>query len=74
MTDERTCPHDTTEPVDVRSRETGAVETVARICTACLSQLPAAWGCTACEWVEAPRRLCDSAPTLVLARPCQEHA
>lgn len=74
MIDERSCPHDTTEPVDVRSLATGAVETVARICTTCLAQLPAAWGCTACEWTEQPRRLSDPSPTLILARPCQEHA
>lgn len=74
MTDEQVCPHDTTQPVDVRNHTTGAVETVARICTACLTQLPAAWGCTACEWGEAPRRLCELIPDQILARPCQEHA
>ena len=44
-----------------------------RICTACLDQLPAAWGCTDCEWAEE-RRLCDPVPRPLLARPCQEHA
>lgn len=73
MTDPRACPHETSEPVDVRTRATGAVETVARICTACLAQLPAAWGCTRCEWAEE-RRLCDIQPTRTLTRPCQEHA
>ncbi len=84
MTDERSCPHDTTEAVYAyvhppipKVGDTVEVlnegRPVARICTACLIQLPAAWGCTDCEWVEE-RRLCDPAPTLHLARPCQEHA
>lgn len=73
MTDPRTCPHQDSEPVEVRSHTTGGTEVVARICTACLDQLPAAWGCTDCEWVEN-RRLCDPIPQPMLARPCQEHA
>lgn len=73
MTDPRTCPHEDSEPVDVRDHTTGATETVARICRACLERLPAAWGCTRCSWVEE-RRLCDAVPTLMLTRPCQEHA
>lgn len=70
------CPHEHSEPVDVRDRLDGVVKVVARICTFCLGRLPAAWGCTRCEWAEAPRRLCDVAnrPTLVLTQPCQEHA
>ncbi|CAI9417292.1 hypothetical protein [Nocardioides sp. T2.26MG-1] len=73
MTDERTCPHETSEPVEVRDHTTGGLVTVARICTTCLAQLPAAWGCPACEWSET-RALCDPVPQLLLARPCQEHA
>lgn len=73
MIDPRTCPHEQSEPVDVRNHATGATETVARICTACLTQLSTGWGCPACEWAEE-RALCDPAPRLVLARPCQEHA
>jgi hypothetical protein len=73
VNDPRTCPHEHSEPVEVRNHTTGAVETVARICTACVEQLPAAWGCTRCEWVEE-RRLCDPVDQLMLARPCQEHA
>lgn len=67
------CPHETTEPVDIRNHTTGGTETVARICTACLVELPAAWGCTSCIWVET-RNLADPAPTAILAAPCQEHA
>lgn len=67
------CPHETTEPVDIRSHTTGGTITVARICTACLVQLPAAWGCTNCTWVDT-RGLGDPAPTCILAQPCQEHA
>lgn len=76
VTDPRCCPHEHSQPVEVRSHETGGTEVVARICTFCLERLPASWGCTACEWVEAPRRLCDvrNGPTLVLGRPCQDHA
>lgn len=73
MTDPATCPHDTTQPVDIRSHETGGTLTVARICVACLIQLPTAWGCDQCEWTQV-RRVCDPAPTLILAAPCQEHA
>lgn len=76
MTDPRTCPHEATEPVEVRDHTTGGTVVVARICTACLDQLPAGWGCGDCEWVEGPRRLCDLriTPLPILARPCQEHA
>jgi hypothetical protein len=73
MADPRTCPHDNSQPVEVRDHTTGGTIVVARICTACLEQLPAAWGCTDCEWVEE-RVLCQPRPELVLARPCQEHA
>lgn len=68
MTDPATCPHDRTEPVDVRDHTTGGTVTVARICTACLAQLPAAWGCTDCYWTEA-RAICEPAPQRILARP-----
>ena len=73
MTDPRSCRHEHSEPVDVRDHTTGATVTVARICTTCLTQLPAAWGCTACEWVDV-RRLCDPVPQLIPGQPCQEHA
>jgi hypothetical protein len=73
MIDPRTCPHEHSQPVDVRDHTTGGTVTVARICTACLEQLPAGWGCTDCEWVDH-RQLCDPGPRLFLAQPCQEHA
>lgn len=73
MCEPGTCLHEHSEPVDVRDHTTGTVSTVARICTFCLERLPAAWGCRRCEWVES-RRLCDPIPTLMLGRPCQEHA
>lgn len=65
-----TCPHpvEHTEPVTL---STG--ELVAMLCGVCLDELPIAWGCADCEWVEA-RRLCDPVPTLLLARPCEVHA
>ena len=47
-------------------------EPVARICLDCHAQLPAAWGCTDCEWVEE-RRLCDPVPYRLLARRCPAH-
>lgn len=72
MNDPRTCPHDRTEPVDVRSRATGQTETVARICTYCLAQLPVAWGCAECSWVDVAT-VSDPAPVLVLGQPCREH-
>jgi hypothetical protein len=70
-TDPRRCPHDVTEPVmiDVLSGS----EVIARVCVACLTDLPAAWGCTRCEWIEE-RMLCDPQPQKLLARPCQKHA
>lgn len=76
MTDPATCAHEHTQPVEIRSHQTGGTEVVARICTACLTQLPAAWGCTGCEWIEEPRRLCDPAnfARLIPGQPCQEHA
>lgn len=67
------CPHEQSEPVDVRDHTTGGTVTVARICRACLERLPAAWGCPRCEWSEI-YVLCEYQPTLILARPCQEHA
>lgn len=73
MIDPRWCPHDRSEPVEVRSHATGGTEVVARICTGCLAQLPIGWGCGDCEWVEQ-RMLSEPAPTLLLARPCQVHA
>jgi hypothetical protein len=71
--DPRTCPHEHSEPVEVRSHATGGTEVVARTCTSCLGQLPAAWGCEACSWVETTR-LCDPIPQFSLGQPCQEHA
>lgn len=62
-----TCPHENTEPVETSG------EVVARICSDCLEQLPAAWGCEDCEWVEGPRRLSDATPRLTLAGPCSKH-
>lgn len=73
MADPRLCRHEHSEPVEVRSHATGGTEVVARICTGCLEQLPAAWGCGNCSWFETTR-LCDPVPKLALARPCQEHA
>lgn len=86
MTDPRTCPHTDTEPVHgyLHGRDPHIGDPVwplndskplARICTACHEQLPTGWGCTDCEWVEAPRRLCDpvNSTDLVLARPCKQH-
>lgn len=82
------CPHEHSEPMWAlvhpnRPAEVGdevsildAGKPVGRRCSFCGVGLPLAWGCADCEWVEAPRRLCDPwlQPTLVLARPCQEHA
>lgn len=71
------CAHGHTEPVDVRDHTTGATTTVARICTDCLDQLHAGWGCPNCEWAEVDvRRLCELGPTIhhVLHRACREHA
>lgn len=71
-----TCPHDDTAPVDVRSPATGATVTVARICTHCLDQLPAWWGCPDCTTASSEeRRLCDPYPTVHhhLTRPCPRH-
>lgn len=84
MTDPRTCPHETTEPVyaylhhgDPQAGDpvllANGGKPVARICSACQEQLTAAWGCTDCEWVE-DRRLSDPVPQLLLGRPCQEHS
>lgn len=73
MADPRTCPHEHSQPVDVRDHTTGATETVARICTACLEQLPTAWGCSDCSWVDV-RALCDPGPRLMLGQPCGVHA
>ena len=71
-----TCAHENTAAVDVTLPDpTGdtVTETVARICTDCYEQLPAAWGCTDCAWVDV-RRLCDVVPTLILGQPCPLHA
>ena len=73
MTDPRACTHPASEPVDVRDHTTGGTVTVARICTACLAQLPVNWGCTDCQWVEVSR-LCDVVPQLVPGYPCPTHA
>jgi len=77
MTNPHACPHETTVPVEIRDpldAGTGpVVEVVAHLCTACGTELPANWGCTACSWVEI-RNLCEAVPQLLLARPCQEHA
>lgn len=64
------CEHPTNdaEPVIL---STG--EVVAMLCGLCLTELPKAWGCTDCEWVEE-RVLCDPRPRLTLAVPCQRHA
>ena len=49
---------------------------VAHLCARCLTQLPANWGCTDCEWehIES-RRLCDPAPEIhtVCTRLCPAH-
>lgn len=73
-----TCPHDDTVPVEVVWPDPAGpghaptIEVVARLCVTCHDRLPAGWGCTDCEWVE-DRRLCDPAPTLILARPWPTH-
>lgn len=72
MTTTTSCAHERTEPVDVRDHSTGGTTTVARICTACLDELPAAWGCPDCQWIEE-RRMCDPAPRLLLGQPCPAH-
>lgn len=77
LRDARLCTHDDTVAVEVRSHLTGGVETVAHLCRRCLEQLPANWGCTACEWTDVDiRRLCDPYVVMIrtLTRPCQEHA
>lgn len=77
MTDQARCPHEATEPVEVRDHVTGTTTLVARICRACLAELPPAWQCVRCSWdVIEIRALCDPAPILhhELVRPCQEHA
>lgn len=86
MTDQHSCPHEHSEPMwcyvhpnppkpgdEVLILNNG--KPVGRRCTFCGAILQPSWGCTDCEWVET-RRLCDpwDRPTLVLARPCQEHA
>lgn len=63
------CPHETAVPVELLI--TG--EVVAMLCERCLLELPIAWGCGDCEWVE-DRRLCDEVPALLLGRPCTRHA
>lgn len=75
MTDPRLCTHAYTVPVDVRDHTTGGTRTVARICTVCLDQLHAGWGCDDCAWVEGPRRLSDPrvTPLPVLVHPCPAH-
>lgn len=77
MTDPRYCPHTDHVPVEVRSRTTGRIETVARICLDCLTQLHPGWGCPDCEWnTVTERTLSEPTPTThhVLAAPCKEHA
>lgn len=69
----RTCTHPASEPVEVRDYQTGGTIIVAHICLKCLEQLPANWGCTDCEWVEVPRRLCDDVPTLAPSQKCPLH-
>jgi hypothetical protein len=61
-----TCQHPAAEPVDV------AGETVAQVCTSCLEQLPANWGCGDCEWIEE-REFWSPAPILYTGRPCPAH-
>lgn len=63
-----TCSHEDSEPVLL----TGTDDCVAQVCTNCLAQLPAAWGCDDCEWVEE-RALCQLTPLRRLARPCSIH-
>lgn len=63
------CPHETVVPVELLV--TG--EIVAMLCDRCLIELPIAWGCPDCSWVDA-RRLCDPAPQLMLGEPCARHA
>lgn len=77
VVDPKYCPHEETEPVEVRDRTTGGTTVVARICRGCLAQLEAGWGCPACEWdTYEERMLCEPRPTVhhVLIRPCKEHA
>lgn len=66
------CAHDQTQPVEVRDRRDGGTTVVAQVCVECLEALPPGWGCDDCEWVEQ-RRLCDTAPSLLLAAPCPAH-
>lgn len=62
------CHHHDTVPVDVSDHVT-----VARLCTHCLEQLPAAWGCLDCDWREAYATFAGPVPAQVLARPCPAH-
>lgn len=70
-----TCAHEQYEPVEVRDpldAGQGAVTVIANVCTRCLDRLPAAWGCTDCEWYEE-RRVMDPVPYQILALRCPAH-
>lgn len=62
------CSHRHRVPVDLVM--TG--EVVAMLCADCLRELPLAWGCPDCEWIEV-RELCSAVPSLELGRPCPAH-
>lgn len=65
-----TCPHPAEQVEPVALLLTG--EVIAALCGVCLIELPAAWGCADCQWIEE-RRLCDPAPRLLLGQPCPAH-
>lgn len=67
-----TCPHETTEPVEVRTYIDSAPEIVARLCVDCYERLPASWGCGECEWYDE-RRVGDAVAQVRLGRPCSIH-
>lgn len=78
MTDTTRCAHRVTVPVEVpdHTADPGCTSVVARVCTDCLDQLPAAWGCTDCEWNYLEERaMCEHRPTtyVLLTRPCFAH-
>lgn len=75
--DTTTCTHVDTVPVEVPdpTADPGCTNIVAYLCTSCLDRLPAAWGCTACEWDEYEDHSMDGHRDayVVLARTCPTH-
>lgn len=70
------CSHADVVPVEALTTHfpetVPTIEVVAHLCLGCDTQLPRAWGCVECEWVEV-RTLCSWVPSRVLARPCPAH-